>query len=194
MEFWPKKPATEKAETTSPATQSFGSSDPEAVFELPPEPGVEIPSPGPGESAGEPSGDPGGGISRDLFFANFRGLFAAPNFALMGRGAEPLKSLEIDPGDQDARRASDYLYDICAEVTWLRWILSPEGEWAKRVIFIGGFAYARVNMIRAEVAARRPAVKGVPAPDQAPDQAPDAPPPAREPSELPPEDMADLAG
>ena len=164
--------------------------DPEAVFELPPEPGVEIPPPGPGEGAGGPSGDAEGGISRDLFFANFRGLFAAPNFALMGRGAEPLKSLEIDAGDQDARRASDYLYDICAEVTWLRWMLSPEGEWAKRVIFIGGFAYARANMIRAEVAARRPAVKGVPAPDQALD----AVPPAPGPSEPPSEDMTELVG
>lgn len=170
--------------------EGFRSSDPEPAFELPPEPGAEIPPQGPGESAEGPSGDAGGGISRDLFFANFRGLFAAPNFALMGRGAEPLKSLEIDAGDQDARRASDYLYDICAEVTWLRWILSPEGEWAKRVIFIGGFAYARANMIRAEVAARRPAGKGVPAPGQAPD----APPPAPGLSEPPPEDMADLAG
>lgn len=172
------------------APEGSGSSDPEAVFQLPPEPGVEIPLQGPGDSAQGPSGDAGGGISRDLFFANFRGLFAVPNFALIGRGAEPLKSLEIDAGDRDARRASDYLYDICAEVTWLRWILSPEGEWAKRAIFIGGFAYARANLIRAEVADRRRVARG----DQAPDQAPDAPPPAPAPSEPPPEDMAELAG
>lgn len=92
-------------------------------------------------------------IGKEEFFSTFSGLFMIgylpKPFPL------PLVSLPIKPEEMDAaRRASDALYDIILEVHFLRWILSPQGEWAGRIIAIGTFAVPKAMAVMAEIRAK----------------------------------------
>lgn len=123
-------------------------------------------------------------ISRDQFYTNFRWAFQAPNLFIR----PPLRSLNILPEDQDARAASDALYDSCSEVSWLRWLVSPENKWAARAIVLGGFVALRVASATSELGARRAASARAPgsspaAPAEAGDGE-DAPPPGPEPDNV----------
>ncbi len=152
---------------------------------MPPEPGADIPHASETDSVTGDAGGAGGLMSRDDFFACLRAVFGAPNALLLAKGHDPLLSLQIHPGDDHARRASDCLYDTCLDVPWLRWLLSPDGTWAQRAMIIGGFAFAKFQVIRAEIDERKK-----PAPASANDGVVEVEP--GDPAEPVPEDLATL--
>lgn len=153
------QPVTE-TETENPNPQSEPSpyldesADASASFELGAEPGAE-----PEDAVDDPVQDEGkarsGMLDKDGFFELFCGVFAAPNIALVMKGAQPLESLPVRPDDVGARKASDAIYEICEETTWLHWMLAPESAWAQRMVVIGTFGMAKYNAVSAELAARQ---------------------------------------
>ncbi|MBX3487861.1 hypothetical protein [Parvibaculum sp.] len=96
---------------------------------------------------------PGGLIDREMFWMNFRGLFALGG--VVSLPPFPLESLPIRPEEeQAARAASDSLYDIALETPFLQWLLSPESEWAKRIITILAFVGPKAMAVKAEIVAK----------------------------------------
>lgn len=96
---------------------------------------------------------PGGLIDREMFWMNFRGLFALGG--VVSLPPFPLESLPIRPDEeQAARAASDSLYDIALETPFLQWLLSPESEWAKRIITILAFVGPKAMAVKAEIVAK----------------------------------------
>lgn len=112
--------------------------------------------------AGEDAGDvetvagPGGRavLSRAAFHKNFRTMFK--------KGGAYLPALTITPDeDESASDAFDALYDTCLDVTWLRFLVAPESEWAGRALVIASFlipkgiiGYAQIQIMRAQRPAR----------------------------------------
>lgn len=90
-------------------------------------------------------------IGKDEFFRSFRGMISAGNLAFN----PPLLSLMIEEGNPDARAASDALYDICAEVHFLQFILGPSTKWAQRIAAIGMFGGGLYLSVRHELATRQ---------------------------------------
>lgn len=93
---------------------------------------------------------PSGLIDQEEFFGTFCGLF------LIGYMPKPfplpLHSLPIKPEEMaSARQASDALYDIISEVHFLRFLLSPQGLWAKRIMAIGAFAVPKAISVMSEI-------------------------------------------
>jgi hypothetical protein len=129
------------------------------VLPLDPAPAADIAAPG---GISSPAAAPI--MSKADFFGAFRFLLGAPNIFV----APPLDSLKVEASDDQARAASDAIYDTALEVPWLRWLLEPENVWVRRAVVIGLFAYGKGSAVRAELAARAktrqgasPAVAGV---------------------------------
>jgi hypothetical protein len=81
-------------------------------------------------------------------------MFAVPNMVPVP--PFPLKALPIQPGEEDqARAASDVIYDIAAETPHLRWLIEPGSEWMQRLMVIGTFAVGKGMAVMAELAARQ---------------------------------------
>jgi len=126
---------------------------------------------------------PSGMIDRETFFANFKGLFALGG--VIPVAPLPLECLPIRPEEEAAARgASDALYDICLDTPFLRFLLSPESEWAKRGFAILAFMGPKLMAVRAELAGRVAAAQAAreagrkeppkPAPVMHPDRDPQA--------------------
>ena len=134
-------------------------------FDMGPEPGViDLPNPldvkndgdglgadPRGDAVADPPGEDPAIMSKEDFFQMFCGLIEAPNMVLTFKGEDPLQSLVIAPGDPQARAASDVLYKTCLRVRWLRWMLAPEAEWAKDLMIVGAFSFARFRLVREEL-------------------------------------------
>lgn len=91
-------------------------------------------------------------LSKDQFYGAFKGMFLAPNVLIR----PPLKSLVIAPEEEDtARAASDAIYETCAAVSWLNFLIQPQNEWAQRAFVIGVFFYGKGSLIAAELKDRR---------------------------------------
>tara|TARA_R110002074_G_scaffold67298_1_gene158514 strand:- start:6719 stop:7171 length:453 start_codon:yes stop_codon:yes gene_type:complete len=100
-----------------------------------------------GETFGQVSD---GLISRDDFFGTFCAVFMIGY--LPAPAPLPLHSLPIKQEEMAAARgASDTLYEIISEIHFLRWVLSPEGVWAKRLTVIGAFAIPKAMSVMAEL-------------------------------------------
>lgn len=86
-----------------------------------------------------------------------------------------LKALAWSKDDPAARGAFQALYDTCAEIPMLGFLLRPGGKWMGRAMAVGLFAVPLAQGVRAELAQRRGG--GVPANDAkgAPATAPVAP-------------------
>ena len=180
--------------TEKKASSSSNEPGPAIEYDMPPEPGADIPPETPPDGPeGLPEGQEGHSgavVSPDAFFAGVRGFFGSPNVILIRKGVEPLKSLVIEPDDQAARQASDCLYEICLETPWLNFLVNPESKWAARVFIIGGFSFSRFQMVQAEIHERRQVARSAavisPA-SPSPGSAETPPPPGP-----PHEDMAEL--
>lgn len=94
-------------------------------------------------------------VGPDEFYDTFRGLLEIPNLLV----APPLRSIDAAVRTREGRRASDSLHAICCDVSWLRWIVSPGGKWAARLVPVSTFALVLAGAIRAELhdRAMRPA-------------------------------------
>jgi len=142
---------------TKPEPEKATISYPEPDLEMGPEPGVEFPaSDQAGDEAGadpheKPQDGESGIMSRDDFFELFSGLIESPNIVLTMKGVDPLESLVVEPGDPQARKASDALYKTCLKVRWLRFMLAPETEWAKDLMVVGLFIWGKFRLVRAEL-------------------------------------------
>lgn len=112
-----------------------------------------------------------GRLTTDQFFMAFRGVIQAPNFVMK----PPLKSLEIDEGDQAARAASDAIYETCADVPWLNFLIEPGNVWAGRAIVVGAFAFGMTTAVRSELAERRKDRARMPQDEQGPGSVADEP-------------------
>ncbi len=123
-----------------------------------------------GEGGAAPDHAPPKLLSKDDFYRMFEMAFHAPNFVLAGRGPFPLESLPIKPEErQQARAASDAIYEIAAETPALRWLLQPDLPWLQRTIPIVMFLGGKVFAIRTEIRAKRAA-------PITPERAPETPP------------------
>lgn len=89
-------------------------------------------------------------MSKDEFWLTFRGVFAMPNMFIH----PPLKSLDISPGDAEARLVSDKLYGICGQVRWMNWLLSRESENTQAAIIIAMWLAGTGMAVRKELAER----------------------------------------
>lgn len=115
----------------------------------------------------EPDGDAttrgrsaAGVISKDDFFGMFQVCFHVPN--VMPFPPFPLESLPLKPEEiEPARAASDAIYDIAAESTYLRWLIEPGSIWMQRALAIGPFVAVKAMAIRAELAARHDAPRTI---------------------------------
>lgn len=158
----PTSPTSSKSPTKSEAA-GFGSSEPLHIsgIDIPadPFPAPEIDGPLAAARDDVIPQELGGKdlVSPDQFFVGFRQLIGAPNVLRMLQKRQQLASLQIDPGDQAAREASDALYEICLEVSWLRWMITYEGKWVKRAIAIGGFGVGLAGSVMVELNAERQA-------------------------------------
>ncbi|WP_422020174.1 hypothetical protein [Pyruvatibacter mobilis] len=94
-------------------------------------------------------------MTKDAFFGTFRALWTTPNMALFMAGEMPLEALNIPETDQDAREASDALYDTIAEIPAMQWLLNPASKWMQRVIVIGSFAAPRIMAAMSEWEGRK---------------------------------------
>lgn len=104
-------------------------------------------------------------------------MFQVPNVLIR----PPLKALVIAPEEEDAARAaSDAIYETCAAVSWLNFLIQPQNEWAQRAVVIGVFFYGKGSLIAAELKDRRTHKPGqAPAADDPPAGGEgSAPPPA----------------
>jgi hypothetical protein len=90
-------------------------------------------------------------LSKDEFWAAFKGVFNMGGMFIRIEGQQ-LKTIAIQPSEETtAREASDAIYDTCAEIPWLRFILEPENVYVKRALVIGVFFYGKAEMIKAEI-------------------------------------------
>ncbi len=182
----PTNPTPSESPTAS-ETMHSGSSEPLHIsgIEIPADP---FPAPdldGPPDAArGDAIPQELGGkelVSPDQFFVGFRQLIGAPNVLRMLQKRPQLAALQIDPGDQAAREASDALYEICLEVSWLRWMITYEGKWVKRAIAIGGFGVGLAGSVMVELNAERQAARQARADKPAGETPPAAAPPPADP-------------
>lgn len=91
-------------------------------------------------------------LSKDQFYGAFKGMFQAPNVLIR----PPLKALVIAPEEEEAAQAaSDAIYETCAAVSWLNFLIQPQNEWAQRAFVIGVFFYGKGSLIAAELKDRR---------------------------------------
>ncbi|WP_417842181.1 hypothetical protein [Terasakiella sp.] len=90
-------------------------------------------------------------ISQDAFFAAFCTAFN------IGACLPPyFTSLKIDDSEMDqARGASDALYDICLETPAMQFLIKPGGVWFQRVAAISAFALPKAMGVVSEVRAKR---------------------------------------
>ena len=142
----PSDPASPASSTTDPFdTSHFDDIDP-AIDDAAgtDAPGDAGPSPAPASDL----------LTRDQFFTAFCAIFAAPNILILAQGQPHLDSLVIDRDDAAARAASNALYDTCADVPWLRWLIQPENVWLQRAAAIGLFGYQRYQLVRMELSSR----------------------------------------
>lgn len=106
---------------------------------------------------GHGGGLPPGMLGKDEFFKVFCMVFKVASI-----GAN-LKSMKVDPHDEAARAASDAVYETCAEIPALHFILQPQGRVMGRIVAIGMFVVPMAMNVQAEIAARQAARKGAPA-------------------------------
>ncbi|MDD9912959.1 MAG: hypothetical protein OXR68_00210 [Alphaproteobacteria bacterium] len=69
-------------------------------------------------------------------------------------GMTGLNAINTPENDENARRATEALYNTAVELGWT-WLLSPHGKWAERVFVIGAFAMAKAKAVKEELAARQ---------------------------------------
>ncbi len=100
---------------------------------------------------------PPGMLGKDEFFKVFCMVFKVASI-----GAN-LQSMNVDPHDEGARAASDAVYETCAEIPALNFILKPQGRVMGRVVTIGMFVVPMAMNVQAEIAARQVARKSAPA-------------------------------
>ncbi len=110
------------------------------------------------EVASVSAGDslPPGMLGKDEFFKVFCMVFKMASI-----GAH-LKSMDVDPNDEGARAASDAVYETCAEIPALNFILKPQGRVMGRVAAIGMFVVPMAMNVQAEIAARQVPKKSAP--------------------------------
>lgn len=110
------------------------------------------------EISGVSAGDslPPGMLGKDEFFKVFCMVFKVASI-----GAR-LKSMDVDPQDEAARAASDAVYETCAEIPALNFILQPQGRVMGRVAAIGMFVVPMAMNVQAEIAARQVSHKNAP--------------------------------
>ncbi|KZD05166.1 hypothetical protein AUP40_14185 [Thalassospira xiamenensis] len=95
--------------------------------------------------------DSGEFISSDVFFSSFCTAFQ------IGACVPPyLTSLKIDDSEMDqARAASDALYDICLDTPSMHFLVKPGGVWFQRVAAISAFALPKAMGVVSEIKAKK---------------------------------------
>lgn len=97
-------------------------------------------------------------ISPEAFYTNFKMLFFLGSVAPYK--PFPIKALAISPEEEaSARAASDVIYEIIAEVTWLHFLLGQETVWAERASILMMFFGAKIMAVRMELAERQEVAK-----------------------------------
>jgi hypothetical protein len=88
-------------------------------------------------------------------------LFFSSSFMLAGNAAAaipplhaPMRSLVNAPHHEQARPASDEIYDLAQRYEWLRWLIQPETQDLRAVAIIGSFAFGVGTAVRNELAQR----------------------------------------
>ena len=120
---------------------------------------VQEPEAGADEALGEAASGPEL-MGPDEFYQMFQFLFAAPN--MLPVEPFPIEALPISDGETDrARKASDTVYEICAESEHLRWLIEPQSLWVQRLMVIGAFAVPKAQAVLSELHQRgaRPRAK-----------------------------------
>ncbi len=102
--------------------------------------------------ASAPAADPAasGFLTKDQFYAGFGGCFT------MASAVTRLKSLEINDNDRMAREASDAIYDTAIETPMFHFLVRPGNVYVQRSLVILVFAKTKADMVKAEIAMRRP--------------------------------------
>lgn len=102
--------------------------------------------------AAAPAADPAasGFLTKDQFYAGFGGCFT------MASAVTRLKSLEISENDRMAREASDAIYDTAIETPMFHFLVRPGNVYVQRSLVILVFAKTKSDMVKAEIAMRRP--------------------------------------
>lgn len=121
---------------------------------------AEVPQPDqPGGDGPAPTGAPAmastpGALPKEAWVAGAIELFEVPSKMPF----EPLRfqSFEVAKDERpSAEAAFASLYEICEETAFLRWMIEPEGLWAKRVLAIGMFAVPKGLAIAGEIRLKR---------------------------------------
>ncbi len=93
-------------------------------------------------------------IGKDEFYHVFKFVFAAPN--MIPAPPFPIQSLPIsEPEEPQARAASDVVYEICEESTFLRWMIEPQSVWMQRLLVVAAFAGPKAAAVVSELKVRR---------------------------------------
>lgn len=83
-------------------------------------------------------------MSQEAFYQNFEGVFAIAGHAT-GNDGFPIKSHE----KAGARATSDLIYEQCAKVSWLRWLVAEEGSDAARYLSVAMFGFGKYQAVKA---------------------------------------------
>ena len=67
-----------------------------------------------------------------------------------------LESLPIRKAEMEAaRQASDAIYDCCADVESMHWLINPSNVWMQRAVCIGAFVVPKGMAVKAELVQRK---------------------------------------
>ncbi len=151
----PSPPPPEPLAESPPPAPGSGGIDPAAVasaagFDAAAGVGhVEPPPPGEVEAPAVSDGSEAPPLEFDAWYQFVHAGFGAVS------AVTKLKSLAFDAADEKAQGAFRALYDTCAEIPSLNFMLRPAGKWGLRVMLVGAFALPMARAVKAERIAQR---------------------------------------
>jgi hypothetical protein len=94
-------------------------------------------------------------MSKDDFEKLFFAAHTATAIGIRVAKGPALRTLVTSRGIEGFREASDALYDACADLPWMHWVLKRSGKWAMRAGLVALYGINLANAIADELAAQR---------------------------------------
>lgn len=96
---------------------------------------------------------PDNAMPREQFKAMFKQVVILPNvYRHRLKKQRPFESLQFLSEQPETLEAADAVYEICAEIPWLNFLIGPESVWGKRIMAIGGLGFGMWAMTEDEKA------------------------------------------